>query len=257
MPAIPVVAIILVFVAGAFIKGWSGFGTNLIIPPLLLILYLNDYPATVMVITVSVNFLLNVLMILEKRNFNIKVLSNYALLIVPAVLFSLGVGLFLDRIDPSVFNIVFGSLILFATLNRIFKFRFEVKDPSKYYIPTGIFSGILNGLTGLGGLPVLILLSSAKMEKEEYKQTLVSFFMVMNVVFIITQAINLQYTVYAFSNIGIVVLFALLSCYIGILASRKVSDKYFSTVLNIILIVFGINMLYTGLFGEHILLLFQ
>jgi uncharacterized membrane protein YfcA len=257
MPVIPVIAIILVFSIGAFIKGWSGFGSNLIIPPLLLILYLGEYPSIAMVITVSVNFLLNLLMVLERKNLNLQLLSNYAPLVIPAVLFSLGIGFFLDKIDTSLFNIVFGLLIILATLNRIYQFRFSIDNPTKYFIPIGILSGIINGLTGLGGLPVLILLSSTKMEKEEFKQTLVSFFMVMNVVFIVTQAINLQYTAYVFTNIGIVTVFALIACYLGILASRRVSDKYFSIVLNIILILFGINMVYTGLFDEHILLLFQ
>ncbi len=147
---ISILLMILIFMFGAFIKGWSGFGTNLVVPPLLLFLSRFDNSREVMVIVISVNLFINLIMIIKSKRFNLSLLKEIWVLVVFALAFNfLGSYLF-NTVDDSLFRILLGIMILLVTANRLFKLNFQVDDPKKYYIPTGIVSRILNGMFGLG-----------------------------------------------------------------------------------------------------------
>lgn len=252
MPSIPILLIIVIFMFGAFLKGWSGFGTNLIVPPLLILLGYD--PKVAIVITVSVNLILNTAMLIESKKLNFKNLYPLLPLVVTAFIFHI-VGLLLfQNVGKEVISMILGLMILFMALNKIFKFNFEIKDPKKYYIPVGIISGLLNGMVALGGIPFLLLLASSEPNKEKFKSTVVTYFLFLNILAISGYLVAGVYTSYIFTNIAYVVLFAVVLAMFGVYLSRKVSPKKFNTVMNYILIFFGINMLSIGLTGKHIIL---
>lgn len=249
---------ILIFMFGAFLKGWSGFGTNLVVPPLFLFLTRFNDLKEVMVIVISVNLFLNILMIIRSKQFNTKLLKEIWILIIVAVSFHFIGTYFKGLLDDSMFRIFLGVAIILVTLNRIFKLRFHIKKIEWYhYLITGIFSGILNGLFGLGGIPLLILLGSTKMDKFKMRSTLVSYFLIMNIIFIIGEVINGSYNMFVINNILILIGFAILACMLGLYFSSRVNDKVFQRVMNGILIFFGINLIYHGIFGSHIFTMFS
>ena len=254
-----IVLMIVIFIFGAFLKGWSGFGTNLVVPPLLLFLTRFDNSKEVMVIVVTVNLFLNLYMIIQGKKFNIKFLSEIWVLVVTGIVFNFVGAYFFKEIDDSMFRVLLGSAIILVALNRIFKLKLHFKEITwKHYLVTGIISGILNGMFGLGGIPVLILLGSTKMDKVKFKTTLVTYFFVMNLMFIISQGIIAQsYNIFVLNNILIVFIFAILGCIIGIYSSTRVSDKLFQRVMNFVLVFFGINLIYVGLVGKHIFTIFS
>jgi len=237
---------------GALLKGWSGFGTNLVVPPLLLFLGFPELKE-VMVIVVSVNLFLNLTMIFITKKFNLQFLYNLLPLVITGVLFNF-VGAFIaTEINNTWFKVLLGIMIILVTANKVLKLNFHIENPRTFFIPTGIISGILNGMFGLGGIPVLILLSSTKMEKNEFKTTLVTYFFVMNLIYIVSQAtIGGLYSPLVFSYIGYVFVFTVVACLIGVYMSNRVPDKWFQRVMNIVLIFFGLNLIYSGFTGEHI-----
>ncbi len=153
---------------------------------------------------------------------------------------------FLKNFDPNILKIITGSLIIFTAVNKYFSLKFKVVNKEKYYIPVGILSGIFNGIAGLGGLPVLILLSNSDMKKDEFRTTLVSYFLVMNIVAIIGFATNGLYTTYIFTNIGIILVFGIAAAMFGIYLSRRVSDRIFQKAFVVILIVMGASLIYNA-----------
>jgi uncharacterized membrane protein YfcA len=149
-------------------------------------------------------------------------------------------------------------MIILVTLNRIFKWNFNIEHPERYYIPTGMISGVLNGMFGLGGIPLLILLGSSKMEKQTLKSTLVSYFFVMNIIFIISHGVlGGNYNSFVFTNILYVFVFAVVACVLGVYFSTRASDKLFLRVMNGVLLFFGVNLIYNGIFNEHIFFIFE
>ncbi len=249
---------IIIFMFGSFLKGWSGFGTTLVVPPLLLFLSRFESSKEVMVIVISLNLFLNLYMIIHGKRFNVKFLEEILILVFTAVAFNFLGAFIFSTIDDSLFKVLFGSVLILATLNRIYKLKFHFKElKASHYLITGIIAGTLNGMFGLGGIPVLILLSSTKMDKEKFKSTLVSFFFVMNVVFIISQLLIGGYNTFVISNILIVFVFAVLSCMFGVYLSSRVSDKLFHRVMNFVLIFFGVNLIYSGIVGQHIFTIFS
>lgn len=248
-----ILLMITIFMFGAFIKGWSGFGTNLVVPPLLFYMARFDDLKTVMVIVVTVNLFLNVAMLIQSKKFNLDQLKKIWVLVVFGVVFNFVGVYFFNVVDDSWFKILLGIMIIIVTLNKRFKFNFHIKNPSKYYIPTGIISGILNGMFGLGGIPLLILLTSSNIEKKEFKSTLVSYFFVMNIIYIISHGIiGNNYSVFVISNILYVFVFAVGACLFGVYLSTRASDKLFQRVMNFVLLFFGLNLIYNGIFGAHI-----
>ena len=239
------VSIILIFMFSAFLKGWSGFGTNLIAIPALVMLNYEFKEAVIIVITL--NLFLNIAILIENKKFNIKSLDNIRMLVIFGIIFNFVGVYFLHSVDPNILKIITGSLIILTVINKALNLKFKITNKEKYYIPAGILSGIFNGIAGLGGLPVLILLSNSDMEKDDFRTTLVSYFLVMNIVAIIGYSATGLYTTFIFTNIGIILVFGLAAAMFGIYLSRRVSDKLFQKAFLVVLLFMGLSLIYNAL----------
>lgn len=255
-----IILLLITFMSSALIKGWSGFGTNLIAMPILATM-LGFSVAQSVTIVISVNVFMNMGILIENKKFNISSLFDIRWIVIFGVVFSLIGTYFLKNPDNSyIIKIVAGSLILFTGLYRIFIKMFGVKEifkeetMSKYFIPIGIMSGIFNGIAGLGGLPVLILLSNSDMPKEKFRTTLVSYFFVMNVVAIIGYIANGNYSLpLVVPSILWMILPALGACMFGVYLSRRVSDKIFSNVIVGVLVFMGANLIFSAIMETNII----
>jgi uncharacterized membrane protein YfcA len=237
----------VVFIFSALIKGWSGFGTNLLAMPMLLILGFLKTEAVPIVITV--NIFLNIAILIENKKFKLSSLNNIMVLVVLGVVFTFVGQIFLKNSNADIIKIILGFFIILTVLNKGLKLKFTVTNKERYYIPIGIISGLLNGIAGLGGLPVLLLLSNSNMKKDEFRTTLVSYFLVMNIVAVIGFIINGLYNSLVFSYIGLVVVVSLAVCMFGVYLSRRVDDKWFQRVMLLILFALGAYTMYTGIAG--------
>ena len=196
---------------------------------------------------ISVNLFVNIAMLIENKKFNIKSLENIKVLVFFGILFHIVGVILLKELDPKWLKVIAGSLIILTVVNKASNITFTIKNKEKYYIPVGILSGLFNGMACLGGLPVLILLSNSDMEKEDFRTTLVSYFLIMNAIAVITYSLGGFYTSYIFINIGIAVLFAITGAMFGVYLSRRVSDKGFQTGLLLVLFFMGASMIYNAL----------
>ncbi len=242
------IIVVLVIIFSAFLKGWSGFGTNLISIPILVLLNYEFKEAVIIVITL--NLFLNIAILIENKKFNFKSLENIKILVIFGVIFNF-IGVYaLKNFDPNILKIITGSLILFTAINKASSLKFKVVNKEKYYIPVGIISGIFNGIAGLGGLPVLLLLSNSDMKKDEFRTTLVSYFLVMNAVAIIGYITHNLYTEVILINIGVIILFGLGAAMYGVYMSRRVSDTIFQRWLVFVLMFMGTGLIFNGLYEK-------
>ena len=251
--------ILFTFIMSSLVKGWSGFGTNLIAMPFL-IAFLAFGKADAVTIVITINVFMNIAILVENKKFNIKSLDNIRLLVVFGIIFNF-VGLYFLK-DPNydvIVKIVAGAVIILAGVNKVITMKFGRQELFKeetmhrYYIPVGIISGLFNGIAGLGGLPALILLSNSDLPRDKFRTTLVSYFFVMNVVAILGFIIAGNYTPFVFQHIGAFIVPSVLFCMFGVYLSRRVSDKVFSYVMLGVLFFMGINLVINGVTGQNIL----
>lgn len=239
-----ILLLIAVFIVSALIKGWSGFGTNLLALPILVMLGYEVKEAVTIVITVNVFF--NLTMILTSKKLNIKSLQSIGVLLLFGIVFTFVGQVLLKNANPSVLKIILGIAITLTVLNKAAKYSFTVSNKEKWYIPVGIISGLLNGMAGLGGLPVLILLSNSEMEQDEFKQTLVTYFFAMNLIAVTGFIANGLYSPFVFENIAYAIIPGIIFVLLGIVLSRKVSDTIFQKVMLLILLALGLKLGYDG-----------
>jgi len=251
--------ILFVFIISALVKGWSGFGTNLIAMPFL-IAFLGFQNTDAVTIVISINVFMNIAILVENKKFNIKSLDNIKVMVIFGVLFTFVGQYFLNDPDYDKYvKIVAGSLIVIAGINKIITMKFGRQElfkeatMHKYFIPAGIVSGIFNGIAGLGGLPALIILSNSDLKREKFRTTLVAYFFVMNVVALIGFIINANYSPFVLQHIGVFLIPAVVVCMVGVYLSRRVSDKVFSYVMLGVLFFMGINLVINGVTGQNIL----
>lgn len=254
-----ILLLLITFASSALIKGWSGFGTNLIAMPILATMLGFSIPQSVTIV-ISVNVFMNTAILLENKKFNIKSLEAIGLIVVFGVLFTfIGAYFLKNPSNAQVIKITAGTIIvltgIYKIITQIRKLNviFYEESMSKYFIPVGIISGIFNGIAGLGGLPVLILLSNSDMPKDKFRTTLVSYFFVMNIVALIGYAIAGNYGLpLVIPSIAWMIIPAVAACMFGVYLSRRVSDKIFSNVMIGVLIFMGANLIVSGIWNTNI-----
>lgn len=251
--------ILFAFLVSSLVKGWSGFGTNLIAMPFL-IAFLGFASTDAVTIVITVNVFMNIAILVENKKFNIKSLDNIKLMVVFGVIFTFVGQYFLKDPAYDVYvKIIAGAVIILAGINKVIVMTlgrqelFKEETMHRYFIPAGIISGIFNGIAGLGGLPALIMLSNSDLKREKFRTTLVAYFFVMNVVAIIGFLINANYTPFVLQHVGLFVIPSVFVCMIGVYLSRRVSDKVFSYVMLGVLFFMGINLVINGITGQNIL----
>lgn len=110
----------------------------------------------------------------------------------------------------------------------------------------GLLSGVLGGLFGTGGPPVIILLRAYRLDKGTFRATLLWYFFLMS----LTRAA----TYYRAGLLDLEICFAalwllpgsLVGILVGMVVHRRISERSFLTVVSVLLVVLGV-LLVAGL----------
>ena len=257
-----ILVLLVTFISSSLIKGWTGFGTNLIAMPFLAT-FLGYTLTDSVTIVISINIFMNIAILIENKNLDLSYLKNIGWIVVFGVTFTFLGSYFLKNPNNATYlKIVSGSIIVLTGIYQVLKMRFNFKTlfyqetMSKYFIPVGIISGIFNGIAGLGGLPVLILLSNSDMDRETFRKTLVSYFTVMNIVAMIGFLVSGNYTTFVLQHIGGLVTPSVIACMVGVYISKRVTDKVFRKVVIGVLIFMELNLFVNGIWGINIISFF-
>lgn len=240
----------ILFLAGAvmfmaaLIKGVSGFGTAIFAVPLLTAFFF--VPADTRVIVVSLNLVLNIFILTKEKNLTLKNLSNIRTLIIAGFIFAFLTGFFLPVVDERLFKIILGILLVATALNKLLELPYRITRVKRYFIPVGILSGIMNTLVGVGGIPVLIYLSNTRMRKNDFRMTLMLFFLMINTGSVIGFAVNQQYAVHNLAYTAGLLPFVVVGSLAGMTLVRHINNYYFHKIIAILLLFMGIASI-TGL----------
>ena len=234
----------LIPVVGFFVRGVSGFGSALIITPLLLFFY--DLRTVVAIVVI--------LEIVSTAYFTIEVFKEvnwkYIKSLLPISVVGIAFGaFFLINFEADILKKIFGiSVVLFSI--RIFIInlsKFKIKRNKWPHFLTyiaGIFAGLLGGLYGTAGPPVTIFLENQMKTKVDLRATLTFYFYIIDLIRIIP---------YIYSGmIGKEQLklstIMLPAAFIGMLAGRllylKLSEMFFRILVGTILLASGILLVF-------------
>lgn len=227
-----------IFLISTFVQGFTSFGFSLVAIPLLTIFWNTKL---IIVITMTYSLVINSLVV--KKFYKSANIKKILPLIITAILFTL-VGInFLKDIDEFMLKLIVGVLLVIVGVVNNLGLSFNLKNANKFFVPVGIVSGVLNGISGISGPPVLIFLSNINMKKEEFKATLSCYFFILNIVAITIYAFKGFYDTVTIDYIIKYLVFVVLGTTIGIFTSLKVSEKGFKKIINIAIPILGINML--------------
>lgn len=153
----------------------------------------------------------------------------------------------LDKIEGRAMKIVLGIMLIIISLYfSFFKAKLQkiIRPTRGWQLGTGAASGVLGGLFGMHGPPVVLYLTASDPDKDRYMGMIQTYAVITNVVMLAVRA----YNGYVTSAVGTTYLYALGGLVIGVLAGNWAFKRIPSRIFTYI--VYS----YIGLSGVIILL---
>ncbi len=217
----------------------TGFGFALVMVPLLSLIW--DVKLAVVTSTLLGTVAILPLTVEVRRRIRLR----KVMLLIFGSLLGIPAGIIiLDRIDPEALKILVAAVVIAASLILYFapRMRLErggVGSP----LLAGMFSGMLRGSTSMGGPPAVLYLLSREREMEEFRSTLLAFFLPSSLLTVIGLAIVGRVTPEVLGMSGV----ALPALAVGLLAGAwlrlRVQQEVFRTVVLAVLVFTSIGVI--------------
>lgn len=173
-------AVLAVAIAGIF-RGFSGFGTGMILVPSLSVIY----EPIVAVITVALLELVTAIQLVRAS----LPLCDWRTVLPMAVISSLTVPfgvLLLVNIDATTMRIMISVLVMSCVMILFSGWRYKGDPGIKLSAITGVSSGLITGATSLGGLPVILYYLSSQLTTQVARASMIVFLILTTVVALVT-----------------------------------------------------------------------
>jgi len=233
----------IIFFFSTFVQGFTSFGFSLVAIPLLS-LFLD----TKLVIIITVTYSLIINGIIVKKYYRDTKLKKIVPLLISAIIFTFVGVSYLQTINEYVLKLIIGVLLVVIGIINNLGIKINFKKPENYYLPVGAVSGVLNGIGGISGPPVLVFLSNIDLNRSQFKATLSSYFFTLNIVAILTYIYKGFYTSENLEIIWIYLPYVIIGTIIGVYTSTKVEERLFKRIINFAIPVMGLNIVWK-LFG--------
>lgn len=227
------------FFFSTFVQGFTSFGFSLVAIPLLSI-FLDA--KLIIIITVTYSLVIN--SIVFRRYYRDARLTRILPLLISAIIFTFVGVSYLQTIDEYILKLIIGVLLVVIGIINNLGIRFNLKKPEKYYLPVGALSGVLNGVGGISGPPVLVFLSNIDLNRSQFKATLSSYFLTLNVVAILTYIYKGFYTPENLRMIWTYLPHVVIGTGIGVYTSAKVDERLFKRIINLAIPIMGLNIVW-------------
>jgi len=171
--------------AGGAFRGFAGFGSGLLMAPLLALVLSPSLAVPVMLLlsfAASFRLLPDVRHRVEPR--------RVAWLAVPAIV-TIPVGVWvLTVLDGRLVQRLISLCVLILVIFLATGWRHRGRVGALVTVPTGLLSGLLTGVGGVGGPPVVLLLMSDEAPAETTRANLIAFFAIAQVAAIVTLVVD-------------------------------------------------------------------
>jgi uncharacterized protein len=236
-----IIALSLIIFISSVVRGFTGFGLALVAVPLIQFFM----PVTDTAVFIA---MINVIFSLLYFRKSKEIVKNQPL---GAMALWTGIGVaagtvILKFVNPAYIQLIWGVLIIFIVISLVRGLNLNIRSERTALTLSGIFGGILAGATGITGPPVAIILSSMKTPKEKFN-AIISIFILFAVTYalifyLITGLIRKEIILLALCSVPAM----LAGIYTGDRLVSHISQKTFTTVVYIVLVIMGFITLYKG-----------
>jgi uncharacterized membrane protein YfcA len=234
-------ACLAVLFTAAVLQGLTGFGYSLMSLPLLALFM----PVRVAVPVLSLtSIFLNLLVFLKARR-SVRFGRIIPLTIAGIVSVPAGIWI-LTSTGEALLQVIIGVLVAMSAALYLSGFRIRIRREWLAMIPTGIVSGLLNGMTTFSGPPVILFLANQQVGKQTFRGSLALYFLLLNIAAapafiasgLLTEDIALA-TAIRFPAV-------LAGAFLGIRLSGKVEEGRFRKMALVILALLGLMIAASG-----------
>ncbi len=231
---------LIIFVASV-VRGFTGFGLALVAVPLIqFIIPVTDTAVFIAII----NLIFSLLYYRRSRE-----LVREQPLGRMALFTGIGVAagtLVLKYLNPAYIQLGWGLLIIIIVLALARGFSFRISSDASAMTLSGLLGGLLAGATGITGPPVAVILSSMKTPKEKFN-AVISVFILFAVsyallFYLVSGLIRPETAMLALCSVPALIA----GLRTGDILVSRISQKTFTNVIYIVLIIMGIVTLYRG-----------
>lgn len=244
--------IVLLAVLAGLIKGFVGFGLSLVLISVLL--ELGFSPVEMLPILVPLFVILDIILYFEnKEHVKLDFKENFTLH--PNTLMGLFIGLLVGTYLLTVANVdilklAFAILILIAIF-----FLIEKVDIHQMKIPTekenayfGSITGLLTGLFTMNAIPPSVYLLYHQYPKEKYMGSLVTFLIFSDILLVAVYLFKDLFTLEGFIISVQLVTMVLVGFAAGAYLRRKISSKYFKSMVILVLALNSLKIIFDFVF---------
>jgi uncharacterized membrane protein YfcA len=236
-----IIALSLIIFIASVVRGFTGFGLALVAVPLIQFFM----PVTDTAVFIA---MINVVFSLLYYRKSKEILKGQPL---GAMAAWTGAGVaagtvILKFVNPAYIQLIWGLLIIFIVVSMVRGLNLHIRSERAALTLSGLFGGVLAGATGITGPPVAIILSSIKTPKEKFN-AIISIFILFAVsyaliFYVITGLVRKETILLALCSVPAL----LAGLYTGDSLESRISQKTFTTVVYIVLIIMGIITLIKG-----------
>lgn len=165
------------------------------------------------------------------------------------VVFSTAAILMLDRIEGPAMRKILGVVLIFLSLYFSFfkeKIQKLIKPDAGWMIGTGSVSGIMGGLFGMHGPPIVLYLIVSEPSKDHYMGMIQTYAVITNITMLAVRAYNGYVTPY----VGTAYLYALGGLVIGVIAGNwafsRIPNRLFTYIVYAYIAISGAIILLTS-----------
>jgi uncharacterized membrane protein YfcA len=236
-----IIALSAIIFTASIVRGFTGFGLALVAVPLIqFIIPVTDTAVFIAII----NMIFSLIYYRRSRE-----LVREQPLGRMALFTGIGVAagtLILKYINPAYIQIGWGLLIIIIVLALARGFNFRISSDASAMTFSGLFGGLLAGATGITGPPVAIILSAMKTPKEKFN-AVISVFILFAVsyallFYLISGLVHPETALLALCSVPALIA----GLRTGDILVSRISQKTFTNVVYIVLIIMGIITLYKG-----------
>jgi uncharacterized membrane protein YfcA len=232
---------LLIFFAAVFTQTLAGFGSGLLSMAFLpLVLPVITAAPVVALLTSTLEA---ILLVRFRSAFNFKAVLPLTI----ASLFGIPIGVWALRyVSEGILLRTLGAVMTGYALYALLNFRLpELKHPL-WTVVAGFTAGILSGAYSVGGPPVIIFGNCRRWQPDEFKSNLQGFFLVNDVIVIVTHAFSGNLTPAVWQNY----LLALPMIAVGMVAGgaldKRMDPATFRKIVLGLLIIMGVRLMISG-----------
>lgn len=237
----------LVILFSYFVQSITGFGASVF--AIALGALFMDARIVMFVISI-VGSIFSIIMILtDPKGIDLKEYGKIVLLSMLGIPF----GLFLfNAMDVSFIQALLACVMLFmGVMDLLRDFALKRLPAPNMDTPLGkailygllFIGGVLHGATTAGG-PVIIIYAAARIkDKRAFKQTMSALWVVLNAFFWVNGLIQRQFTTDILMAALICLPFLLLGVWLGGKVFKRISQRSFTRIVNVLLVISGLSML--------------